>query len=81
MFNLRRETVWVFIIGVGVLIASMIGISERLRGEGFVNVQGTPGVRCGVDLPICAPGTQCMNGFCVNYRMPRLIPNELPVLP
>ena len=81
MFNIRKEVMWIFIIGVAVVIASMIGLTERLGGEGFVNIQGMPGVRCGVDLPTCAAGTQCMNGFCVNYKRPALRPNELPVFP
>ena len=83
MFNLHRETVCIFIIGVGVLIASLLGISERLRvtREGFVNARGVMAIPCGVDLPTCALGTQCMNGFCSNYERPTVTPNELPVFP
>lgn len=75
--------VYILIIGVGVLVAAAAGILERLglSYEGFVNIPGTAGVRCGVDLPTCASGTQCMNGFCVNYKRPTLTPNELPVYP
>lgn len=81
-FNISSNTVCIFIIGLGVLIASLLGISERLRmREGFENVRGMPAIRCGVDLPTCASGTQCMNGFCVNYAKPSLTPNELPVYP
>ena len=68
----------IFIIGVGAIVAVFMGINER---EGFVNVPGTAGTRCGVDLPTCAVGTQCMNGFCVNSQMPKLTPNQLPVYP
>jgi hypothetical protein len=68
----------IFIIGVGAIVAVFMGINER---EGFVNVPGNPGVRCGVDLPTCAVGTQCMNGFCVNSKMPKLTSNQLPVYP
>ena len=71
--------VYILIIGVGVLVATATGVLERL--EGFVNIPGTPGVRCGVDLPICAIGTRCMNGFCVNSNKPTLTPNELTVYP
>lgn len=69
----------IFIIGVGAILAVFMGINERF--EGFVNVPGTPGTRCGVDLPTCPVGTQCMNGFCVNSQMPKLTPNQLPVYP
>jgi hypothetical protein len=47
--------------------------------EGFQ--AGMPGVRCGVDLPTCDLGLQCINGFCNTAKQPELLPNELPVYP
>ena len=47
--------------------------------EGFE--AGMPGVRCGVDLPTCQLGLQCVNGFCASARQPALPLNELPVYP
>lgn len=79
--KVNMNLVYILILGVGVLFAATTGILERLTLEGFVNSPGTPGIRCGVDLPTCSTGTQCMNGFCVNYSRPRLTPNELPVFP
>lgn len=80
--KVNMNLVYILILGVGVLFAAATGILERLMPyEGFVNIPGTPGVRCGVDLPSCANGTQCMNGFCVNYNRPALTRNQLPVLP
>ena len=37
--------------------------------------------RCGVDLPPCAFGKRCMNGFCVSDSTPILKPTMLPVFP
>ena len=51
----------------------------RRGKEGFK--AGMPGVRCGVDLPTCATGTQCVNGFCQNTGPPTLPRNVLPVYP
>ena len=47
--------------------------------EGFTS--GMSGIRCGVDLPICPPGLQCMNGFCGSSSQPPLLQNQLPVYP
>jgi hypothetical protein len=70
----------IFIIGVGAVVAGLIGLVERYRHtEGFT--AGYPGVRCGVDLPMCITGTQCINGFCAKPDIPSLPPNELPVYP
>ena len=57
----------------------MLGLSNMYVAEGFR--AGEPGIRCGVDLPPCAPGSQCMNGFCGNPAAPALPRNELPVYP
>ena len=69
----------IFIIGVGAIIAGLIGVIEIVNKEGFL--AGTPGVRCAVDLPPCSPGNQCLNGFCGPPIPPELTPNELPVYP
>jgi len=70
----------IFIIGVGAIVAGLIGFLERYRHmEGFT--AGHPGVRCGVGLPTCVPGTQCINGFCAKPDIPPLPANELPVYP
>jgi len=47
--------------------------------EGFKS--GMPGIRCGVDLPTCSLGLQCLNGFCEKALAPALPKNELPVYP
>ncbi len=36
--------------------------------EGF---ESEPGARCGVDMPPCAHGTRCMNGYCIPDLLPR----------
>jgi hypothetical protein len=38
-------------------------------------------LRCGVDLPPCAFGKRCMNGYCVSDSVPTLKPTMLPVFP
>lgn len=65
-----------FIIGVGAIVMAYTGLVER---EGFLNAPGTPAVRCGVDLPTCVVGTQCVNGFCSGTAAPALLANQLPV--
>jgi hypothetical protein len=65
------------------LIVLFIGFSlvvySNIINEGFQS--GMPGVRCGVDLPTCRFGLQCMNGFCGSPQQPPLLKNELPVYP
>lgn len=40
------------------------------------------GVQCGVDMPPCANGTRCINGYCDTLDSPYLPPTSgLPVLP
>jgi hypothetical protein len=81
MNKLYQHLLCIFIIGVGALIAGSVGLFEHYkRREGFLQ-PGKPGVRCGVDLPTCSVGTQCLNGFCATTEMPPVIPNELPVYP
>ena len=81
MNKLYARLICIFIIGVGALLAGSIGLFESYkRHEGFLQ-PGKPGVRCGVDLPTCSVGTQCLNGFCATTEVPPVIPNELPVYP
>jgi len=54
-------------------------IYPDIMNEGFKS--GMPGVRCGVDLPTCNVGLQCMNGFCGSPSQPPLLNNQLPVYP
>jgi hypothetical protein len=58
--------------------AILLGRAAFLR-EGFT--AGQPGIRCGVDMPGCAGGTVCMNGFCQRPMKPDLLNNELAVYP
>ena len=64
----------ILVIGIALVL---LGIS-RMK-EGFQ--AGMPGIRCGVDLPTCSPGLQCMNGFCDKPSAPPLPKNQLPVYP
>jgi hypothetical protein len=36
---------------------------------------------CGVDMPPCAVGTRCMNGYCFPDTTPSVKKNNLPVFP
>jgi hypothetical protein len=64
----------VLFFGYFLIIAPWINSSEGFQA-------GMPGVRCGVDLPTCQHGLQCINGFCDTPRQSALPPNELPVYP
>jgi len=64
----------ILFIGFFLIVAPWINSSEGFKA-------GMPGVRCGVDLPICQPGLECYNGFCGPTRQPILPSNELPVYP
>jgi len=64
----------ILIIGAGLILLGLSGFREGFQA-------GMPGRRCGVDLPTCPPGTQCMNGFCETPKAPALPKNELPVYP
>lgn len=75
MLDIPTWALTLFIVG---LCAIVIGHAAFLK-EGFS--AGEPGIRCGVDLPTCAPGTVCMNGFCQRPRKPDLPSNELSVYP
>jgi hypothetical protein len=75
MIDIPTWALTLFIVG---LCAIIIGQAAFFK-EGFS--AGEPGIRCGVDLPSCAPGTLCMNGFCQRPQKPELRGNELPVYP
>jgi hypothetical protein len=61
-------------------ILLIIGIViSRIAKEGFQ--AGLPGIRCGVDLPLCSNPSKCVNGFCEKLVQPKLTPNQLPVFP
>ena len=80
MIEVPTWALTLFIIG---LCAIIIGHAAFIK-EGFSAggpYAGEPGIRCGVDLPTCAPGTACMNGFCQRPQKPDLPSNELPVYP
>ena len=66
----------VFLIMLGLLVYT---VYLYFVSEGFQ--AGMPGVRCGVDLPRCRRGNECMNGFCSPPDQPMLIKNQLPVYP
>ena len=55
----------------------------RFRTEGFVNYYtSVPEGTCGVDLPPCAFGTRCINGFCkTEDTIPIPSSSGLPVKP
>lgn len=61
-------------IGIGFVLLYASNASEGFQA-------GMPGVRCGVDLPTCNVGLQCINGFCASPSMPPLLHNQLPVYP
>lgn len=80
MFGISTTFMYIFIIGLGAIMAGLTGIFERIAvHEGFR--AGQPGTRCGVDLPICSFGTQCINGFCSKPEFPPVIATTLPVYP
>jgi hypothetical protein len=73
--GISNTTLFVLIVGVAAILLAHAGFGK----EGFK--AGMPGIRCGVDLPTCATGTQCVNGFCENTSPPTLPRNVLPVYP
>ena len=77
MLGLSNSTLFVFMIGLVAIVFLHAGIL-RIH-EGFK--AGEAGIRCGVDLPTCAGGTQCLNGFCQRMDIPPLQTNQLPVYP
>ena len=75
MLGLPTWALFLLLVGI---CAALLGHAGFLK-EGFA--AGEPGVRCGVDMPTCASGTVCMNGFCQRPTKPNLPDNELPVYP
>ena len=69
------------------LILAFVGIlllaADRVfRINPFIeNFENPNPLACGVDMPPCAFGKRCMNGFCVSENMPELPANGLPVYP
>jgi len=61
------------------LAIAVLLITPLFLNEGFQ--AGMPGKRCGVDLPACNQGLQCMNGFCEPTVQPSLLSNQLSVYP
>jgi hypothetical protein len=74
MIKLSWKIAIILVIGFGFILLGISGFREGFKA-------GMPGIRCGVDLPTCSLGLQCMNGFCENPSMPALPRNELPVYP
>jgi hypothetical protein len=74
MFKIPEYVAILLVIGIGLVLISMTIFKEGFKA-------GMPGIRCGVDLPTCSFGFQCMNGFCESPSVPSLPKNELPVYP
>ena len=72
---------FIVFIALGLFLVGISGYHSRKELEGFLASAGQPAVRCGVDLPTCAVGTQCINGFCGVPKPSNLPANELPVYP
>ena len=71
-----------FSLIVGSIVFIAIGFILLFSSNDMEGFQaGTPGVRCGVDLPTCNFGLQCVNGFCGSPSAPPLLKNQLPVYP
>ena len=74
MFKITWKVALIFTLGIAFILLGMSGFREGFKA-------GMPGIRCGVDLPTCSFGLQCLNGFCEKPSMPALPKNELPVYP
>ena len=67
---------WVALVLV--VIAVLLQCAPN-QAEGFVPIDGP---RCGVNLPPCEFGYQCMNGYCGKATPPRLPEkSDLPIFP
>ena len=75
MVKLSWQLAYMIVIGIGCIL---LGLS-RYNMEGFK--AGMPGIRCGVDLPTCQHGLQCINGFCASSQKPNLLANQIPTYP
>ena len=60
--------------GICILMFGLSGFREGFKA-------GMPGIRCGVDLPVCSSALKCLNGFCEGTQQPQLPRNQLPVFP
>lgn len=77
-----------FIAGIVlVVVAFLLVLCDRMvKNEGFTDIRlwntNVPYGMCGVDLPPCAFGTSCVNGFCRKTDPPTMpYFSDLPVLP
>ena len=68
---------FLILIGLGLIL---LMLDRFYRINKVVDSFENP-VRCGVDLPPCAFGKRCMNGFCASDSVPTLKPTMLPVFP
>ena len=74
-----NDNSWILLVVCIVGLQLLLFIFTKMSREGFQ--AGMPGVRCGVDLPTCRFGLQCINGFCKKTSQPLLLPNQLSVYP
>jgi hypothetical protein len=74
-----KDLSWIYLVLLIVGLGTVLFVYTEASREGFKS--GMPGVRCGVDLPTCNVGLQCINGFCEKPSLPVLLPNQLPVFP
>lgn len=63
------------------LFACALMVWFRTANEGFTG-EGNEGDRCGVNMPSCAHGTRCINGYCAKPNAPQMpMYSDLPVKP
>jgi hypothetical protein len=74
-----EDNSWIILVICILFTGATLFVFNEMSKESFKG--GMPGVRCGVDLPTCSVGLQCMNGFCEKPSLPVLLPNQLPVFP
>jgi hypothetical protein len=74
MFSVKPWMAFLFIVGLAAIMLAHAGYSEGFQA-------GTAAQMCGVDMPECPEGQQCINGVCARPDKPALPKNELPVLP
>lgn len=74
MLKITWKVAILLVIGIALVLIGISGFREGFKA-------GMPGIRCGVDLPTCPHGLQCMNAFCEKPVVPVLPKNELHVYP
>lgn len=74
MISMQPWMAFLLVVGLAAIMLAHAGFSEGFQA-------GTPAQMCGVDMPECPQGYQCMNGVCARPDKPNLPRNELPVLP